>query len=221
MGKLLLSVLLPTYKRPDMLRQTFDSLLVQTYLQTYQGDDFELIVSNDCSKDSTATVISEYKSKFKNFRSFEHETNLGGAKNWEFLLKQAEGEFVYLLSDDDAVAPSFLEEYIRRIREIPDLDLIFCGLQLRDSKFEFIADLQVSQIHGETDGVTRLKDQLLAHHMVISACYRRLTFSQAGGWDPSVGMHLDCTAFCRMAFRSRKAVYIPKPLLYYRIAPGS
>lgn len=217
MTKLLLSVLLPTYNRSSMLRQTFDSLLAQTY----RGDEFELIVSNDCSKDDTDAVIQEYKNRFTVFSSFSHQANLGGAKNWEFLLLQAKGDFVYMLSDDDAVAPDFFHDYLEKIRNIPNLDLVFSGLELHDAKMKFISDLSLSEMPGETSGVVRLKDQLRSHHMVISAAYRREIFLTAGGWDSTVGTHLDCTAFCRMAIRSRIASYIPKSLLYYRIAPGS
>jgi hypothetical protein len=57
--------------------------------------------------------------------------------------------------------------------------------------------------------------------MVMSTVYRRSTLQAAGGWDPRVGTHLDCTAYCRVALRARRTYRLPQTALRFRINAGS
>ncbi|MGA9982456.1 MAG: glycosyltransferase family 2 protein, partial [Acidobacteriaceae bacterium] len=49
------SVVLTTYKRAHLLRETIDSILAQSFR------DFELVISDDCSPDETEKVCREYE----------------------------------------------------------------------------------------------------------------------------------------------------------------
>src|SRR4051794_1360127 len=93
-----LSILVPAYNRAEMLKQTLDSLVAQTVLP----DNLEVLASNDGSTDNTAQVLDEYRGKLKCLRVFNQMSNLGGAGNWAFLLNEARGDLVFLLSHDDA-----------------------------------------------------------------------------------------------------------------------
>ncbi len=214
-----LSILIPTYNRSAMLRQTLDSIAAQTYLP---AGDVEVVVSNDCSKDDTKAVLAGYEARMPFLRVFHQQANLRHAGNWEFLLAQARGELVFLLCDDDAIAPDFLETYLGLFRDDPELDMVFGDIQMRDPDFGVLAELPLKETPaGLADGLTRCRNQLMSHHMVMSTVYRRATLLTAGGWDGQVGSHLDCNAFCRTALRARKTFRIPRPMLYFRVTKGS
>ena len=93
-------------------------------------DNLEVLVSDDCSKDDTRSVLAEYQARMPYLRVFHQEVNLQ-ARNWEFLLNQAQGDLVYLLCHDDAMAPDFLETYLGHFDADPELDMVFGDLQLR------------------------------------------------------------------------------------------
>src|SRR3954454_17953794 len=103
-----LTILVPTYNRSALLRQTLDSIAGQTFLP----GNLEVVVSNDCSPDDTRAVLDEYRARMPYLRVFHQEANLRAARNWEFLLAQARGDLVYFLCDDDAIAPDFLATYL-------------------------------------------------------------------------------------------------------------
>lgn len=213
-----LTILVPTYNRSALLRQTLDSIAGQTYLP----GNLEVIVSNDCSKDDTRAVLDEYRTRMPFLRVFHQEANLRHAGNWEFLLAQARGDLVYLLCDDDAVAPDFLETYLRHFDADPELDMVFGDIELRGPDFQVLAGMPLEATpEGPADGVTRCRAQLMSHHMVMSTVYRRSTLLAAGGWDSQVGSHLDCNAFCRTALRARETLRVARPMLYFRITKGS
>jgi glycosyltransferase involved in cell wall biosynthesis len=213
-----LSILIPTYNnRVAMLRETLESVVRQSMTPR----NLEVIVSNDNSTDETRAVLDEYKLRMPNLRVFHQEQRLGGPGNWDFLLTQATGEFVFLLCDDDALAPDFVASYLTLLRDDPELDMVLSDIELRDPEFSPIASISLHTPAGAADGQTRLRHQLMGHHMVMSTVYRRTLLLASGRWDEQVGMHLDCTAYCRAALRARRTWRIPQPFLRFRITSGS
>lgn len=94
------SILIPTRDRPVTFRHTLQTVLTQT------GDDFEIIVADNCSSPAVAQIVQEAQSaKIKYFRSDEI---LPMTENWEKGLKQCTGEYVTILGDDDGLVPSTL-----------------------------------------------------------------------------------------------------------------
>jgi glycosyltransferase involved in cell wall biosynthesis len=211
-----ISIVIPTYSRSTLLRQTLDSIAGQTFLP----DNLEVVVSNDCSHDDTKEVLDDYQSRWPFLKVFHQTQNLR-TKNWEFVLGEATGELVFLLCDDDAIAPDFLASYLALFRDNPNLDMVFGDIELRGPQFEVRAPLLLSTPEGLGDGPTRCREQLRSHHMVMSTVYRRSTLLAAGGWDSTVGTHFDCTAFCRAALRARQTYRLARPMLYFRLSPGS
>jgi len=200
-----------------MLRQTLDSIAAQTLLP----DGLEVVISNDNSTDGTDALVAEYQGRLPSLRSFRQPSRLGGPGNWDFLLNQAKGEFVFLLCDDDAIAPKFLESYLTLLRDDPQLDMVFADIELRGPDFTPLSSVSLHSPEGVSDGRTRLRHQLKAQHQVMSTVYRRSLLIDAGRWDAQVGSHLDCTAFCRAALRARNTYRIPETLFQFRISAGS
>jgi hypothetical protein len=211
-----LSILIPTFDRAATLRDTLDSI---ARLEGLSGE-VEVVVSDDASADHTPVVLSDYRDRLPGFRSYRQRANLG-LGNWEFVLREARGELVFLLCDDDAVPAGFLREVFAAFDRHPAADLVCGDITLRGPTFEPLQLLETPTPAGELDGESRCRDQLLSHHMVMATVYRRAVLLAAGGWDRQVGTHFDCTAFCRAALRSRTTVRVPTPLLDFRISPGS
>lgn len=101
----LVSIGLPTKNRAPMLRKSLDSLLRQTY------KNLELIVSDNNSRDETQGICEEYAGEDRRIRYFRQPQNLGegSAHNFDFVRRQARGEYFMWATDDDWWDPKFVE----------------------------------------------------------------------------------------------------------------
>lgn len=94
------SIVIPTRDRPTLLRHAITTALAQTF------GDFEVVVSDNGSGPETREVITSFADP--RLRSVRIDEGIGAADSWEFACAQASGEWVALLSDDDALVPSTL-----------------------------------------------------------------------------------------------------------------
>ncbi|MGB9911210.1 MAG: glycosyltransferase [Microgenomates group bacterium] len=96
------SILMPVYNGEKVISPTLKSILSQSF------DNFELIISNDCSTDNTIKVIKEFQKKDRRIKLFLNKKNLGYSKNLEKLRKKAKGDIIYLMGQDDILAKDAL-----------------------------------------------------------------------------------------------------------------
>ena len=85
------SVIIPTYRRPVMLQEAIQSVLMQ------KDCTLEIIVVDDHSVDDTASVVT----RFPNVRFFENETNCGPGYSRKFGFSVCDGRYVVFMDDDD------------------------------------------------------------------------------------------------------------------------
>lgn len=118
-----IDILLATYNGEKYLKEQLDSILNQSY------SNFRLLISDDCSKDTTKNILEEYKKKDKRIQVFYQEKNLGYVKNFEFLLTKVENE-IYALSDQDDVwnYDKIENTYNKMIED--NSDLVFTDLEV-------------------------------------------------------------------------------------------
>ena len=110
------SILIPTYNKAEYLQYSIKSVLNSDY------QDFELIVSNDFSDDNTEHVLSEIKDR--RFKKINPPIKLSQAKNYEFLLSHASGEWITILGDDDGILPLFFETLDKYTNKFQQVELI-------------------------------------------------------------------------------------------------
>jgi len=116
----LISVCIPTYRRPEELREALRSVLDQS-----QGD-FEILVGDD-SPEAHDEVFRDLQDP--RVRRFPHSPGLGQVGNVCSLFDEVRGQFLVLLHDDDLLLPGALEGMARILVEHPEVDAVF-GLQV-------------------------------------------------------------------------------------------
>lgn len=89
------SIAMATYNGEKFLCQQLDSILSQTY------KNLEVIICDDCSTDSTCTILKLYSQKDDRIKLFFNEKNLGLVKNFEKALSLCTGEYIALGDQDD------------------------------------------------------------------------------------------------------------------------
>ena len=90
-----LSVGLPVYNGENYLAESIEALLGQTY------EDFELIISDNASTDSTADICRRYAKQDSRIRYIRQPRNIGLSPNHNFVLQEARGELFKWAAADD------------------------------------------------------------------------------------------------------------------------
>lgn len=122
----LVSVVIPTYKRSDMLINAIESAKNQTY------KNIEIIIVDDNDKDSE--YRKETKSKLEKYiesneiRYIENEKNIGGSLTRNKGVKEARGKYIAFLDDDDVFMPTKIEKQVKLIEDNINkgVGLVYC-----------------------------------------------------------------------------------------------
>ncbi len=116
-----ISVIIPLYNSERYIGDALDSLLAQTF------QNFEVIVVDDCSTDSSCAVVENYAERFggrlKLMRTIKNTGS--GTEPRNFGLAYSRGEYVYFMDNDDAVTPSALKELYTHAKNF-DADVVQC-----------------------------------------------------------------------------------------------
>jgi teichuronic acid biosynthesis glycosyltransferase TuaG len=97
---------MPNYNYGRYISGAIESVLNQTF------EDFELIIFDDCSTDSSRKIIESYQGKDKRIKSFFHEKNMGIALTTNDLQSKASGKYIAHLDSDDLWEPSKLSRQL-------------------------------------------------------------------------------------------------------------
>lgn len=118
-----IDILLATYNGEKYIKEQIESILNQTY------KNIKLIISDDCSKDSTSKILKEYEKKDDRIKLYIQQENLGVVKNIEFLLKKVENKYYMLSDQDDVWLPQKVEKSLEKLKQ-ENADLVFGDLEV-------------------------------------------------------------------------------------------
>ena len=105
----LVSIIMPTYNCAKFIGKTIESVIAQTY------ENWELIIIDDCSKDNTEEVVSEYKDNRIKYHRLEN--NSGAAVARTEAMKKASGRYMAFLDSDDLWKKDKLEKQLEFMNE--------------------------------------------------------------------------------------------------------
>lgn len=103
----LVSVIVPTLNRPDMLRHALESILAQTF------QDFEIIVVNDAGQDPRPVVQTFATSRSITVLNHERNRGLPAARNTG--IRATRGKYIAYLDDDDVFYPNHLQTLVEAL----------------------------------------------------------------------------------------------------------
>lgn len=118
----MISIIVPIYNTSKSLPTCIESILCQTY------SDFELILINDGSSDSSEHVCKEYAAKDERIK-FLSKPNSGVGATRNLGLSVAKGEWICFIDSDDVVKPYYLESFNLNSSEA---DLVISGIEFFD-----------------------------------------------------------------------------------------
>jgi len=124
----IVSIGLPIYNEEHYLRGTLDSLLAQ------QFKDFELIISDNASTDSTREICLEYAAKDSRIQYCRNEANVGPTENFNRAFRSASGKYMWWAGGHDLWAPSFLARCVDVLEMEPAVVLCYPQSVLIDAE---------------------------------------------------------------------------------------
>src|SRR5690606_12329869 len=116
-----ISVIIPNYNHSTYLTQRIDSVLAQTY------QDFEVIILDDCSTDSSKQIIDTYRDHPKVTQVVYNEVNSGSTfKQWDKGISLARGQYIWFAESDDWCENDMLEDLVKGIETDQDCSISYC-----------------------------------------------------------------------------------------------
>jgi len=136
------SIGIPVFNGELFLKKRLDSICSQTFT------DFEIIISDNASTDSTPTICQEYEKKDERTHYIKQKKNMGVWWNYKFVVEQAKGEYFVWAAADDWWKPDFLEKNVKElesnknligsISEVRFLDLLNKEIPLQNNPEKFV-----------------------------------------------------------------------------------
>lgn len=112
------SVCLPVYNGEKFLSEAIESILAQTFT------DFELLLSDDCSTDSSYEIMEKYARRDKRVKAWRNEKNRGLFGNWNLTMGRAGGKYIKPFAQDDFCKPTFLQLLVDALDHHPNVALV-------------------------------------------------------------------------------------------------
>ena len=186
----LVSVIVPTYNRPDMLKEALTSVLSQTY------QNFEVIVVNDAGDDVKDVIDSLNKEGKIIYLQHKENKGLPAARNTG--LKAAGGKYIAYLDDDDIYYPNHLETLVNFL-ENSDYKIAYT-----DSYYafqEWITDKYVTVARKiiYSQDFDRKKLLVSNYFPVINVVHRRDILENVGLFDETLDAHEDWDLWIRIS----------------------
>lgn len=116
-----LSICIPTFNRAAHLENCLHSLLKN---KQNSKVDFQICISDNGSSDNTKAVV-ERAQQHMNIKYHRNEVNIGIPRNFLNVVGMADGEFAWLIGDDDLLIPSSIEKLYSLIEKHPSVDFFY------------------------------------------------------------------------------------------------
>lgn len=126
-SKPLISVIMGIYNCEDTLRESIDCIFNQTI------EDWELILCDDGSKDSTYSIAEEYKEKYsEKIILLQNEKNKGLNYTLNRCLKEAKGKYIARMDGDDRCVPERFEKELEVFEKEPEISIVSSDMEFFD-----------------------------------------------------------------------------------------
>lgn len=204
MSNPIVSVILPVYNGERYLRFAVESVLNQTF------QNYELIIIDDGSVDSTPSIVAEYGQRVRYVR--QDNTGVAGAFNHG--LRLATGRYISWLSHDDVFLSAKLEKQINVISQVAAPSVCYTDIQMIDSLGCVVFEQKLPEYSCE-----HAFRHVLTGGPICSASYSilydRRCLEEVGVYSEILRYTQDVDMLARLAQRFL-LIHVPLPLMQVR-----
>ena len=144
----LVSIITPCYNAARFIGETIESVLCQSY------PHWEMIIVDDCSTDSTVSIVEQYIKRDSRIKLFKLNQNSGPAAARNKAIELSKGRFIAFLDSDDIWLP---EKLNKQVRFMLDFDLIISYTAFKKIDENGIIGNKIIQVPREASYKTLLK----------------------------------------------------------------
>ncbi len=207
MSSLLVSVITPSYNAEKFISATIESVRTQTYT------NWEMIIVDDCSKDTTREILKEYAELDPRIKPIFLEENSGAAVARNTALKAAQGDYVAFLDSDDLWVLDKLEKQLAFMQE-NDYAFSFTAYNLMDENGKPLD--KVIDVPKQIDYKGLLKNTIIGC-LTVMIDTRKVEPLQM----PLIRTRQDFALWLKVLREGHIAYGMQEPLANYRIVEGS
>lgn len=216
-NKIDLSIVIVSYNTKDITMACLESLYHFT-----AGIDYEVVVVDNASSDSSAEMLSKFESKHKNFKLIRSTTNIGFGPANNLGAKEAKGEYLLFLNSDILFVDNNLPYCLEAVKKDTTVGVYSCNLTNKDGSHQpsggyfpnlfrlfawqfFIDDIPpfsslIKSIHPHAS--RKQPDWVTGAFMLIKA----KIFWEAGGFDEKIFMYTEELELCYRIKKLAKTV---------------
>lgn len=205
----MISVIIPTYNRAEFLEGAIQSVLDQDYFVKHP--DFELLVVDDGSQDSTRDLVKQFGTAVR----YLYQSNRGVSSARNKGLEVTSGEFVAFLDSDDLWKPQKLSRQMAFMVAHPEA-VCSCTEEIWIRREKFV---NPKNKHRKYSGWVFDKFLPLCLLSLSSALFRRRIFAEIGSFDEELPACEDYDLGLRLA-HSYPVDFMPEPLIVKRGGHG-
>lgn len=111
----LVTIGIPTYNRPQLLRRSLSCVARQDY------PNLEVVVADNATPgEEVAAVVDSFRGRIPSLTYIKHERNIGAVPNMLGLREQARGKYFMWLADDDEISDNYVAELVALLERHPD-----------------------------------------------------------------------------------------------------
>ncbi len=203
--KPMVSVVMATFDRADLILQAIDSVLKQSF------SDLELIVIDDGSTDNTQALIEEkYKNEPRLRYVYQENTGQSGARNHG--LTYAVGNYICFIDSDNLWLPNKLEVQLKVFASNPDVDIVYGDIITIDETGKELHRNNMRRLSGYIAG-DLMKDNFVSMNTALA---RRECFETLGGMSGQVAVADDYDLWLRFSSQY-KYLYVEEYFAKYRV----
>jgi len=216
----LVSVVIPTFNRKDMLVRCVDSVLASTYKK------IEIIIADDASTDGTEGIIKNKYYAHKNVLYIKNNKELLLSATINKALRVAKGKYIFILDDDNVIDKNCISELVSTFNKYKEVGIVG-PLALYYSKKDTVMHAGVIRspfmrraIYPFANEKWRwqIKEGQEVEDFANAFMFKRKLLKKVGMWDllvPFMGEDGDFEARVRMA--GYKIVINPKAITYHDV----
>jgi glycosyltransferase involved in cell wall biosynthesis len=196
--KPIVSAIIPTYNRADLLSRALDSVIAQDHRP------LEAVVIDDGSTDHTPRIIDMYRRKLAsgnvNF-IFHRQQNGRAPKARNVGMQLATGPLLAFLDSDDLWRPQFCSTLVRLLDRYPTAGLAFCGIHVIDGQ-DRVWKTRDCGLRGRGEGLLHRPFELILQYMPLQTSgviVRRSVIAHIGDFDLDLPVVEDWDLWYRIA----------------------
>ncbi len=200
---------MPCYNSEDTL---FEAVM-SCYNQELDSQEFEIIIVDDGSRDTTRNIIEELAKKHKEIRFLFHEKNLGGGQARNTGIRESQGKYIFCLDSDNYFAHGTLRKMLVEL-EKKEID----GVVIHERRFFKDKNPASYTSHFNTikDQPFVLDDLLNGSGLLLdNFLFTREAYDKTLGYPVRHGFDTQCFEF-RFLSAGNKVVTVPGAVFYHR-----